>query len=71
MCFCGKTEEGERKLTQEDDLGPEIGSTFWNREVSKMEKKEDAKESPIPMLVLLVTIVLGMVGLILFVFLGK
>ncbi len=35
------------------------------------QKKEDVKESPIPMLVLLATIALGMIGLIVFVFLGK
>ncbi len=34
-------------------------------------KKKDVKESPIPMLVLLATVILGMVGLIVFVFLGK
>ncbi len=35
------------------------------------KKKEDVKESPIPMLVLLATIAFGMVGLIVFVFFGK
>ncbi len=35
------------------------------------KKKEDVKESPIPMLVLLATIVLGMIGLVVFVLLGK
>jgi len=34
-------------------------------------KKEDVKESPIPMLVLLATVALGMVGLVVLVFLGK
>jgi hypothetical protein len=42
------------------------------KRVSKVEKKkEDAKESPIPMLVLLAMIALGMVVLVVFVFLGK
>jgi preprotein translocase subunit Sec61beta len=34
-------------------------------------KKEDVKESPIPMLVLLATIALGVVVLIVYVFLGE